>query len=223
MYVIRNFVNRAGLRFGWLDGTFSVFNWILRWFWDLEISVFGLVLKEDFGYIRGPNWLGEPSWAMGSIIMANVWRGLPFFAISFLAALQTVPTELYNRRISPFLVRDPTIEHWRMLFQDTLFLPWAWNTLWIAVVSTGLSLFAGVLGGYALSRLMFPGSTVFSIWIFITCLVPPALLFIPLTGVTGELILGDVYFRGPLMAGALFGSVPVATSTRSSSSTTSPE
>lgn len=79
-----------------LDGTFSVFNWILRWVWDLEISVFGLVIKEDFGYIRGPNWLGEPAWAMGSIIMANVWRGLPFFAISFLAALQTVPTELYD-------------------------------------------------------------------------------------------------------------------------------
>lgn len=79
-----------------LDGTFSVFNWILRWFWDMEISVFGLVIKEDFGYIRGPNWLGEPAWAMGSIIMANVWRGLPFFAISFLAALQTVPTELYD-------------------------------------------------------------------------------------------------------------------------------
>jgi len=79
-----------------LDGTFSVFNWILRWFWDLEISVFGLVIKEDFGFIRGPNWLGEPSWAMGSIIMANVWRGLPFFAISFLAALQTVPSELYD-------------------------------------------------------------------------------------------------------------------------------
>ena len=93
---------------------------------------------------------------------------------------------------------------------DTLFLQWAWNTLWIAVVSTALSLFAGVFGGYALSRLMFPGSTVFSIWIFITCLVPPALLFIPLTGVTGELILGDVFFWGPLMAGALFGSVPVA-------------
>ncbi|MBM86352.1 MAG: ABC transporter permease [Rhodospirillaceae bacterium] len=79
-----------------LDGTFSVFNWILRWFWDLEISAFGLVIKEDFGYIRGPNWLGDPYYAMGSIIMANVWRGLPFFAISFLAALQTVPSELYD-------------------------------------------------------------------------------------------------------------------------------
>ena len=79
-----------------LDGTFSIFNWILRWFWSLEINVFGLVLKEDLGYIRGPNWLGDPHWAMGSIIMANVWRGLPFFAISFLAALQTVPAELYD-------------------------------------------------------------------------------------------------------------------------------
>jgi multiple sugar transport system permease protein len=41
-------------------------------------------------------WLGDPMWAMLSIIMVNTWRGIPFFAISFLAGLQTVPTELYD-------------------------------------------------------------------------------------------------------------------------------
>ena len=41
-------------------------------------------------------------------------------------------------------------------------------------------------------------------------------------GVASELIRGDIYFWGPLMAGALLGSVPVALSTRSSSTTTSP-
>ena len=105
----------------------------------------------------------------------------PFFWM-LITSIKT-DAELYNRRISPFLVRDPTLEHWRMLFQDTLFLQWTWNTLWVATVSTGISLFAGVLGGYALARLTFRGSTVFSVWIFITYLVPPALLFIPLTGV----------------------------------------
>ncbi|MGI9336836.1 MAG: carbohydrate ABC transporter permease, partial [Gammaproteobacteria bacterium] len=79
-----------------LDATFSVFNWSLRWMWQLEISLFGLVLKENWGFFRGPLWLGDPAWAMFSVIMVNVWRGLPFFAISFLAGLQTIPPELYE-------------------------------------------------------------------------------------------------------------------------------
>lgn len=78
------------------DATFSVFNWSLRWMYQSEISVFGVVLKENWGFFRGPLWLGDPGWAMFSIIAVNVWRGLPFFAITFLAALQTIPPELYE-------------------------------------------------------------------------------------------------------------------------------
>ncbi len=78
------------------DATFSVFNWVLRWLYQMEISFFGLVLKENWGFFRGPLWLGDPHWAMFSVILVNVWRGLPFFAISFLAGLQTIPPELYD-------------------------------------------------------------------------------------------------------------------------------
>lgn len=99
--------------------------------------------------------------------------------------------ELYNARIPPFIVRDPTLEHWELLFSNTLFVEWAWNTLWIACASTAISLFAGVLAGYSLSRLTFPGSTTFGISIFVTYLVPPTLLFIPLTGVVANLGLMD--------------------------------
>jgi multiple sugar transport system permease protein len=99
--------------------------------------------------------------------------------------------ELYNPRLSPFLVRDPTPKHWETLFSDTLFIDWAINTLWVAIASTVISLFAGVLAGYALARLIFPGSTVFGIAIFVTYLVPPTLLFIPLTGVVSWMGLQD--------------------------------
>jgi multiple sugar transport system permease protein len=99
--------------------------------------------------------------------------------------------ELYNPRLSPFLVRQPTLSHWKMLFNDTLFVQWAINTLWVAGASTAISLFAGVLAGYALARLIFPGSTVFGISIFVTYLVPPTLLFIPLTGVISWMGLQD--------------------------------
>lgn len=42
------------------------------------------------------NWLGDSFWVMASIIIVNVWRGMPFFTITFLAGLQTVPEELYD-------------------------------------------------------------------------------------------------------------------------------
>jgi multiple sugar transport system permease protein len=78
------------------DATFSVFNWVLNFFWKLDIRVFDVVLKPAFpGRVR-INWLGQPGLAMFSIILVNIWRGMPFFAITFLAGLQTVPTELFD-------------------------------------------------------------------------------------------------------------------------------
>lgn len=42
------------------------------------------------------DWLGQRATAMPAVIAATVWRGFPFWFVSFLAALQTVPTELYE-------------------------------------------------------------------------------------------------------------------------------
>jgi multiple sugar transport system permease protein len=112
------------------------------------------------------------------------------FLWMFITSIKPDP-ELYNPRLSPFLVRDPTFQHWEKLFSDTLFVNWAINTLWVAIASTAISLFAGVLAGYSLARLIFPGSTVFGIAIFVTYLVPPTLLFIPLTGVISWMGLQD--------------------------------
>jgi len=113
----------------------------------------------------------------------------PFFWM-FITSLKP-NAELYNPRLSPFLVRDPTLKHWDALLSNTLFIQWALNTLWVAIASTTISLFAGVLAGYSLSRFVFPGSTIFSISIFVTYLVPPTLLFIPLTGVVSWMGLQD--------------------------------
>ena len=112
------------------------------------------------------------------------------FLWMFITSIKPDP-ELYNPRLSPFLVRNPTLNHWKTLLSDTLFVDWAINTLWVAVASTAISLFAGVLAGYALARLVFPGSTVTGIAIFVTYLVPPTLLFIPLTGVISWMGLQD--------------------------------
>lgn len=49
-----------------------------------------------FGYTEVIDWLGQRSTAMPAVIIASVWRGFPFWCVSFLAALQHVPTELYE-------------------------------------------------------------------------------------------------------------------------------
>jgi len=44
----------------------------------------------------GPNWLGQKYHAMAAVVTVNVWRGLPFFAITILAGLVSIPKELYE-------------------------------------------------------------------------------------------------------------------------------
>jgi multiple sugar transport system permease protein len=44
----------------------------------------------------GPNWLGQKYYAMTAVVVVNVWRGLPFFAITILAGLVSIPKELYE-------------------------------------------------------------------------------------------------------------------------------
>ena len=70
----------------------------VAWMWMLD-PAFSVVnrLLIGLGMPRpGPSWLGNPSLAMGSIIVINTWRGLPFYGITLLAGLQTVSPELYE-------------------------------------------------------------------------------------------------------------------------------
>jgi len=70
------------LAWQWMfDATFSVFNWVL-------MNV-GLISKRIL-------WLGDGTLAMGCLIAVNVWRGMPFFAITLLAGLQTVNPDLHE-------------------------------------------------------------------------------------------------------------------------------
>ena len=70
----------------------STFAW--KWMFDPTFSVINWVLFQ-LGVIKQRiNWLGDPDLAMISIIIVNIWRGVPFFAISLLAGLQTISPEL---------------------------------------------------------------------------------------------------------------------------------
>jgi multiple sugar transport system permease protein len=68
----------------------------LGWWWlfDPTHSAFNYVL-EELGFKEIP-WLSEPDWARVSVILVNVWFGAPFFLIMYLAALKSVPEQLYE-------------------------------------------------------------------------------------------------------------------------------
>lgn len=72
----------SGLTYWWLfDVSFSPINWVLI----------------HFGFRKyGINFLGQPNLARMVIIIANIWRGIPYFAISLLAGLQTIPKSLHE-------------------------------------------------------------------------------------------------------------------------------
>ncbi len=91
----------------------------------------------------------------------------------------------------PFWTTQPTLEHVWYLLEETLFSTWMLNTMVIALVSTMISLFCGVLAGYALSRLNFPFAGSLGTGIFVTYLVPQTLLFIPLADIVRNFRLGD--------------------------------
>ncbi|PWC37273.1 ABC transporter permease [Azospirillum sp. TSO22-1] len=75
----------SAIAFWWIyDPQFSVVSWAL--------VRLGLIDK----YI---NFLGDPAWARASVIMANIWRGIPFVAITLLAGLQTIPPSLYEAAV----------------------------------------------------------------------------------------------------------------------------
>src|SRR5207247_1768592 len=67
-----------------------------QWILDPGMGLFNRLLVVSGLAKTGPSWLGTPTMAMSSIIMVNTWRGLPFFGISILAALQTIPLELHE-------------------------------------------------------------------------------------------------------------------------------
>jgi sn-glycerol 3-phosphate transport system permease protein len=65
---------------------------IWMFFYAPQIGLFNAVL--DWFGINGPNWLGDPSFALPSIIVMTIWKEAGFFMIFYLAALQTIPPEL---------------------------------------------------------------------------------------------------------------------------------
>jgi multiple sugar transport system permease protein len=131
---------------------------------------------------RGRKW---------ALVMAYVCLGI--FAVFFLFPpyYMIITSFKTNAEISslkgiPWIINQaPTMEHYRNLFQNTLFPTFFWNTVQVTLVTVAISMVISVIAAYSLARMRFFGSTALATGVFLTYLVPDTLLFIPLFKVIG--------------------------------------
>ena len=86
-------------------------------------------------------------------------------------------------RFNPFWTTAPTLKHINKLLFESAYPRWLWNTMYVAVGATMLSMVASVLAAYAIVRLRYRGAQFVGAAIFLAYLVPPSILFIPLASV----------------------------------------
>jgi multiple sugar transport system permease protein len=117
------------------------------------------------------------------------------FPFAWMLIVSIKPDQLLlDTRLNPFAIISPTLENYRYLLQETEFPRWIWNTLVVTVGATALSLFCSILIGYALGRFRFRGGNTLGIAIFLLYLVPPTLLFIPLSQIVSRFGLYNSYW-----------------------------
>jgi multiple sugar transport system permease protein len=93
-----------------------------------------------------------------------------------------------NTAHNPFIFnRPPTLDHLRILFGNTLYLTWLFNTLWVGALVVLITLLLGVPAAYSLARLSGRWGERMSIGIFLTYLIPSTLLFIPFSRLVASL------------------------------------
>jgi multiple sugar transport system permease protein len=91
--------------------------------------------------------------------------------------------DLYDLAQNPFWLQGITADHFVSLFTTTSFPRWMLNSVIVSVSSTAFSILLSILAGYSLARLRYRGAGAIGWGIFITYLIPPTLLFLPLTAV----------------------------------------
>src|SRR5688572_6805606 len=127
-------------------------------------------------------------------------RGLLYSTAIFFAAFAALPfawmvftvfkqdTDLYSGQNNPFLYNDPpTLDNIRLLWNQTNYPTFLWNTVFVAVGVVIITLIIAVPAAYSLTRLSGRWGENLGIAIFLVYLIPPTLLFIPMTRVIAEL------------------------------------
>ena len=126
----------------------------------------------------------------GTLAVFAVLLAFPFYWMLITSFKQT--SDLYNLKNNPFIFNQmPTFEHVAYLFRETLFLRWLGNTAFAGLLVVAITLLLATPAAYSLARLTGRWGERLGIGIFLTYLVPPTLLFIPLSRIVASLGLQD--------------------------------
>ncbi len=124
------------------------------------------------------------------VIVFAALLAFPFYWMLITTFKKTA--DLYTLENNPFIFNlPPTLEHLRLLFNETSYLRWVTNTAIVGVIVVGITLVLALPAAYALTRLTGRWGQRIGIGIFLTYLVPPTLLFIPLSRAVAILGLQD--------------------------------
>lgn len=134
----------------------------------------------------------------------TVWRAVRLPLVAGFAILLAFPFwwmlvtsfkrtgDLYDLRNNPFVFNEPpTLDHWKLLFGETLYGRWVGNTVLVGLCVVAITLLLAVPAAYSLARLAGRWGERAGIGMFLTYLIPPTLLFIPLSRVVVGLGLQD--------------------------------
>jgi multiple sugar transport system permease protein len=124
------------------------------------------------------------------LVFFVVLLAFPFYWM-FIAAFKP-NADLYNVEANPFIFNlKPTFDHIKLLFTETRYVRWLGNTALVGALVVAITLLLSIPAAYALARLTGRWGERIGIGIFLTYLVPPTLLFIPLSRVVAVLGLQD--------------------------------
>jgi multiple sugar transport system permease protein len=169
----------------------------LGWFWlfDPSYSAFNWIFTR--AGLPAVNWLGDPLLARFSVILVNVWYGAPFFLIMYLAALKSVPEQLYEA------AAIDGANWWQKIWYVTL--PMMRNIIAITVLFSLIVTFAN----FDIVRILTSGGPIdqthiFATWAFklgieggdISLGACVSLFMFPILGVAAWFILRDINRRG---------------------------
>jgi multiple sugar transport system permease protein len=119
-----------------------------------------------------------------------VLLAFPFYWMLIATFKQNI--DLYNTDNNPFIFNlPPTLDHLKLLFFETRYVRWLGNTAFVGVLVVIITLALSLPAAYALARLTGRWGQRVGIGIFLTYLIPPTLLFIPLSRIVAVLGLQD--------------------------------
>jgi multiple sugar transport system permease protein len=134
--------------------------------------------------------LARASGHAGVLVFFVTFLAFPFYWMLMTTFKTTI--DLHDVSKNPFLFNEPpTLEHLRVLFEDTQFLQWLINTGAVGLAVVAITLVLAIPAGYALARMTGPWAQTLGIAIFLTYLVPPTILFIPFSRIIAVLGLQD--------------------------------